>query len=392
MNFVQNKNLDIKRIQEAIVLFAVACITISYFGGYYLIITTIGHHSRMLRQITVALLFFKVATTRYTKKEFLWVMILSGLAMINYHYSGSTRAIYNALMLCALKDVDLKKVFKVSLVSLTLIVSLLAILSLAGVTGTVSVTQNFGRGGIHSNFSEDETRFYMGYIHPNTWAHAVFMGFLLVVAAFYEKIDWKGITLLALANYALYRLAVSRTCFLCGIVLVILLLWAKYAQVVFDFILIRIGVLLGVSSLWCIIFTVNADLKNSWEWEVIDWKVFTGRISQAQLYFQEFGLSLFGRRIPDQLESGHVLDMGYMRMLLENGVIIFGIMFLGTMALLVYAFIKKRNDIVIATICICMYGIYENQAIAQIPANLIIYYCSYLLYEKGATNRCQRKE
>ena len=57
MDFLQNKNLDFKKIQEAAVLFAVACLTISYFGGYYLIITTIGHHSTLLREMAVVLLF-----------------------------------------------------------------------------------------------------------------------------------------------------------------------------------------------------------------------------------------------------------------------------------------------------------------------------------------------
>ena len=61
-------NMHIAR-WEAVVLFAVACLTISYFGGYYLIITTIGHHSTLLREMAVVLLFLKILTTRYNKKE-----------------------------------------------------------------------------------------------------------------------------------------------------------------------------------------------------------------------------------------------------------------------------------------------------------------------------------
>ena len=53
----KSNNLDFKKIQEAVVLFAIACLTVSYFGGYYLIITTIGHHSRLLQEIAVVLLF-----------------------------------------------------------------------------------------------------------------------------------------------------------------------------------------------------------------------------------------------------------------------------------------------------------------------------------------------
>lgn len=382
MNFLQNKNLDFKKIQEAIVLFAVACLTISYFGGYYLWITTIGHHSTLLRETAVVLLFLKVLTTRYNKKEFAVVAALLTLAFVNYKVSGNTRALYNFLMLCALKDVDLKKVFKVALASVIFIVTLMAVLALTGVTGTVSVTENFGRGSADSQFSEVETRYYMGYIHPNTWAQAMFAMLTLIVAVFYEKIDWKGILLIALINYAVYRLAVSRTCFLSGLTLVILLIWDKYAKKIFDFIVIRAGILVGVSALWAIIFTVNVDISNSLNWQIIDWRLFTGRIKQAQAYYDIFGLSMFGEKIPDILENGYILDMGYMRMLLENGVIIFGLMYLGMMALLICAMKNKRNDIIIITIAICLYGIYENQAIAQIPANLFMYYIATMIYKK----------
>lgn len=389
MNFLQSKNLDFKKIQETIVLFAVACLTIFYFGGYYLVITTIGHHSRLLSEIAIALLLLKVITTRYSKKEFCAVIGLLLLAFINYKISGNTRALYNFLMLCALKDVELKKVFKTALASLVFIVTLMAVLALTGVTGIVSVTQDFGRASAEAQFSEIETRYYMGYIHPNTWAQAMFAVLTLIVAVFYDRMNWKGILLIGLLNYGVYRLAVSRTCFLAGLALVILLIWAKYAEKIFEFIIIRLGVLVSVTALWAIIFSVRIDLMSHWKWQWIDWKLFTGRIKQAQEYYQLFGISPLGMKIPDTLENGYVLDMGYMRMLLENGVIIFVLMYLAVIALLIFAFIKKRNDIVILTICICLYGIYENQAIAQVPANLMVYYCAHLLFGKGETV-CQR--
>ena len=382
VNFLQNRNLDFKKIQEAIVLFAVACLTISYFGGYYLWITTIGHHSTLLREMAVVLLFFKVLTTRYNKKEFAVVAGLLLLAFLNYRASGNTRALYNFLMLCALKDVDLKKLFKVALASVVFIVALMGILALTGVTGIVSVTEDFGRANITSEFSKVETRYYMGYIHPNTWAQAMFAMMTLIVAVFYEKMDWKGIVFLALINYAVYRLAVSRTCFIAGIAMIILLIWAKYGEKIFEFVIIRMGIVAGVSALWAIIFTVKADVENNLKWEIIDWRLFTGRIKQAQAYYQTFGLSLFGKHIPDQLDNGYILDMGYMRMLLENGVIIFGLMYVIVMILLIHAFKKKRNDIVILIIAICLYGIYENQAIAQLPASLYLYYAAALMFQK----------
>ena len=124
------------------------------------------------------------------------------------------------------------------------------------------------------------------------------------------------------------------------------------------------------------------DIEASLAWTIIDWKIFTGRLAQAQAFLQQCGLSVFGVHVPDILENGYVLDMGYMRMLLENGVIIFVLMYVMMITVLLYAFKKQRNDIVIVVVCICLYGIYENLAIAQIPANLAFYYVSDLMFKK----------
>ena len=382
MNLMQNKNVDFKRIQEAIVLFAVACLTISYFGGYYLLITTIGHHSRLLRQIAVALLFCKVATTRYSKKEFVWVALLLILALTNYQYSGNTRAIYNALMVCSLKDVDLKKVLKVSFYSIVFIILLLGALAVFGITGIVSVTENFGRGDMSSDFSAAETRFYMGYIHPNTWAHAMFTAMLLGVVAFWEKIDWKGILVLALVNYLAYELAASRTSFICGCLLCLSVFGAKYISKLWETWVTKIAIFASVVAAWAIIFTARVDFEDNLRWELIDWKLFTGRIVQAKAYLESCGLSMFGRSIPDQLDNGYILDMGYMRMLLENGIVIYVLMFVVAVGILIYALRQKNNDIVIVIACISLYGIYENLAISQIPSNLVLYFAAIGLFGK----------
>lgn len=389
MNAINKFFTIFEKIQEVIVLFAVACLTIHYFGGYYLIITTIGDHSRLLAEIAITLLFFKIVTTRYSVREFLCVVLLLLLAVTNYKYSGNTRAIYNALMLCSLKNVDLKKVFRVSFVSIIFIIGLLAALALSGVTGTVSITEDFGRGVGEAKI---ETRYTMGFIHPNTWAQAVFCAMLLGVVAFWEKVDWKGILLLAVINYGVYRLAISRTSFLCGIALIILVFLGKYAKRFYDFWIVRIGIVGGVTAIWSIILISKVNITDSLKWAMIDGKFFTGRLTQAKYYFDTLGWSYFGVKVPSQMENGGVLDMGYMRMLLENGVIIFGLMFAATIALLIYAFIYKRNDIIVTVLCICLYGIYENKAISQVPANLIIYYMALMMYHKKKVKKKKKSK
>lgn len=381
MEFLKAKHLEWKKIQEAMVLAAIACLTISYFGGYYLIITTIGHHSTLLRKMAVVLLFFKVLTTRYTKKEFGFVAVLLSLAFVNYKVSGNTRAIYNFLTICALKDVELKKVFRVSLVSLVFIVVLMGVLALTGVTGTVSITDYFGRMDPETGYAKLETRYCMGYIHPNSWAQAIFAIMTLIVAGFYEKLDWKCVIFLVILNCVVYCLSISRTGLLGGLILLLLLVFAKYGKKIFDFLIVKIGLLTSVIMLWGSVCIGKLDLSMEWI-QILDQKVFTRRLAMAQLFYKIFGISPFGENIPSQLEYGHVLDMGYMRMLLENGTLIYILFFLAVIILMVDAFRNQRKEIVILAISICLYGLYENEAIAQVPANLMIYYMAELVFRK----------
>lgn len=380
MEFLKTKHLEWKKIQEAVVLAAIACLTISYFGGYYLIITTIGHHSTLLRKMAVVLLFFKVLTTRYTKKEFGFVAVLLSLAFVNYKVSGNTRALYNFLTICALKDVELKKVFRVSLVSLAFIVVLMGVLALTGVTGTVSITDYFGRMDPETGYGKLETRYCMGYIHPNSWAQAIFAIMTLIVAGFYEKLDWKGVAILFVFNYAVYRLSISRTCFFAGTLLLLLFLIAKYVKKLYEWRIVQIGALVGTAALWASVLIGQVEFIG--EKLSFDMRFFTGRLNMAKHYFDHFGVSTFGDSIPNELDDVYVLDMGYMRMFLENGVVIYGILFLGGIFLLSYAFRKKRYEVAMLVISICLYGLYENEAIAQAPANLMIYYMAELLFRK----------
>lgn len=384
---------DIKKMQEALVLAAIACLTFSYFGGYYLIITTIGHHSTLLRKMAVVLLFLKVLTTRYTKREFGFVAVLLSLAFANYKVSGNTRALYNFLTICALKDVELKKVFRVSLGSLVTIVLLMGILAVTGVTGTLSITDYFGRIDPETGYGKLETRYCMGYIHPNSWAQAIFGILVLSIAGFYEKLDWKGVIFFGIVNYTVYLYSISRTCFLGGMILLCLFLLMKYVRKLFDLLIVRIGFAAGTAALWGSVFALRIEAVTPIiaKW---DMKFFTGRLSMAKHFVDRWGISAFGRGIPDELDGGYVLDMGYTRMLLENGLVIYLLLFFSALFLLFYAFRRKRYEVVILMISIFIYGLYENEAIAQVPANLVIYYLGEWLFnrDKNHQDTCLKNE
>ena len=100
--------------------------------------------------------------------------------------------------------------------------------------------------------------------------------------------------------------------------------------------------------------------------------------------------TVWGARIADSLENGHVLDFGYIRFFLENGVVIYGLMILATFLLGSYAVNKNRNEILVMIASITLYGIYENVAMRMTPANMMMVFFALMFYESDFFQRDQR--
>lgn len=360
------------KILEVITLMAIVCLALSEFGGYYLIITTIGRHSRLLRKIAFGLFLTKITFTRYTKKEFIAILALSLLGYLNYKYSGNTEFLLSMSMVLSLKNVELKKVFKACFFSAMAMVILLGVLSVLKIAGQLEITQGFGRGGI-------ETRYCFGYYHPNQWAHVVFSILLFGTLAFWEHLDWKGALLIAGVNLLSYALAASRTAMLCGFVLVFFILFYKYGGSIAKN--NKINYLLGLSCalVWPIAVYLITSMRYRF-YEKTDF-LFTGRLWMGKEYMQKYTPTVFGLSIPDRLETGAVLDFGYIRFLLEKGTLIYCLMILATVALTVYAVKNKKYHVMTGMVCITLYGIYENIAMSKTPANVVMIFFSVLLFK-----------
>lgn len=366
---------------EWLVLAAAACLTVSYFGGYFLIITTIGAHSRLLDKIAFALLLCKVLGTRYNMKEFLILFGLSFLAYVTYRASGNIGMIWNILMIFSLKNVDLKKLFRVSLFSLIFAAAVVAVCSLQGLGGPVKIVQDYGRGGV-------ETRYCFGFIHPNQWAHAMFMIILLSVLGFWEKMDWKLLLFLAAVNGIVYWYSVSRTGLLAGMVLLFLAFLFRYAKKMMHTFWMKLLLLAGVIAAWIFPLAAMADHAAGRFLTAVGDRFLTGRLELSKAYFDHYGTSLWGEKIEDVLVAqGYgdvVLDVGPLRFLLENGWIWFCLLFCAMCLAFWYMMRKNKDEAVIAMLCISLYGLNEYIAMGRVPANVAVYFIALWFWESCA--------
>ena len=368
-----NKQLFLK-ILEVLALTAVVCLTISEFGGYYLIITTIGKHSRLLRKIALLLFGVKVILTRYNKRESVLVLLMSLLGYLNYSNSGNIEMLMSIAMILSLKNIPLKKVFYVCFCTILGMVILLGTLSIAGITGVLKETMNYGRGAM-------ETRYYFGFYHPNQWAHAIFMLLAFWCVTFWERIDWKALLVMTSINFAVYKLAASRTAVICGIVLLFMTLAYKYAPKLMGNKKVNYVIAVSGTIVWAFsVFLVSNAAGDLWQ--KFD-RIFNGRLRMGKEYLLSYSPTIWGERIADQLENGYVLDFGYLRFLLENGILIYILMILAILLLCVCAIKKEKYEILVMVASISLYGIYENIAMAMTPENIIMLFFAMLCFDQN---------
>ena len=99
-------------------------------------------------RVTFLLFFVKVCLTKYSFKEYLVIIFLLLIGVISYFTTGRNELIRIIMFIAACKDVDmtkcLKMVFWITLAGCICIV----MLSLLGIVGTISLTQDYGRGNI----------------------------------------------------------------------------------------------------------------------------------------------------------------------------------------------------------------------------------------------------
>ena len=367
---------DYKKCMEILFLLAIAFLTFSYFGGYYLIISTIGKYSKLLERTAYVICICKVLGTRYRKKEFFLLLGMGLLAIVTYRISGNKSMIYNVLVITGLKNVDFNKMLKVSMFSLLFTIVLVGICSVLGYGGPVEITQMYGREGI-------ETRYCFGFIHPNQWAHAMFMLLLFCVMAYWDKLDWKKILLLFLGNCVIYKFSISKTSFLAGGILLLLAFLYCYLSTIMRSRIVKVLEIAGIAIVWWIPIVAVQNWEISWKIIELFNKIFTGRLLIAKKFYGHYKSYIWGVKLADKHPmTGEELDMGYMRFLLENGWVWYCLLAAATLILVIYSLKKQQEYVVVAIVCILLYAFSEAISFSQVPANIIFYYIGYFIFRR----------
>lgn len=333
----------------------------------------------MLFRFTFVLFALKVMLSKYTKKEWIWLMLLGLIALVSYRYSGRNEMLRLVVMCAAMKDVEAKKVFRYALWFTAVGCLSLVFLAVCGIFGSVTLTTIYRK--------TEETRYVLGLGHPNQ-LHGVFWAIVtFFMYCYYDKMKWLPLVIIQLANTGLFLLTDSKGGFLAVTVAVIGIAVMIYAKKLRDMKWIYITVIAGIVLLALMSLAVAYYGKLFFDYggwkhapyfrkiNNFDQKFFTGRMFESYAHeattIRDF--KLFSK--PDNVSY---MDMGFYKLFYWYGYIPGAIYVFVNCLLVWYSFKKKNYALLVFVTDWAMYNFLEAHEITEYLA------CNYLYFLFGA--------
>ena len=325
--------------------------------------------------------FVKLIFQNYTNKQLI-ITIISGI--ISFWVSIITHefiALYVFLVIFASKNIDIKKIIKISFCSITVLLSIHVIKYI--IDGFISEIPI-----IYRNTGEPRYTFYM--YHPNIVA-----GLILWLVSQYAYLKYDNLKIRHLIAFlaifiGTYLLTLSRTTLIASIALIVLLVLSKniklskiityFSKIIF---IVAIVFTIGISY----IYRWN---KDSFILQKIE-TALSGRVSLLSIAIDEYGVSLFPRDL--DLTKEVKWDFGgtaelYLDSIYSRSYIKYGLLYL---IWLIYLFTnlnsknEKKNAIFI--ILFAIIGITERYIMYPVIGFPLLFFGDYLWSEKKKNKR-----
>lgn len=331
---------------------------------------------------TLVICFFvKLIFQNYTNKQLI-ITIISGI--ISFWVSIITHefiALYVFLVIFASKNIDIKKIIKISFCCITVLLSIHVIKYI--IDGFISEIPI-----IYRNTGEPRYTFYM--YHPNIVA-----GLILWLVSQYAYLKYDNLKIRHLIAFlaifiVTYLLTLSRTTLIASIALIVLLVLSKniklskiityFSKIIF---IVAIVFTIGISY----IYRWN---KDSFILQKIE-TALSGRVSLLSIAIDEYGVSLFPRDL--DLTKEVKWDFGgtaelYLDSIYSRSYIKYGLLYL---IWLIYLFTnlnsknEKKNAIFI--ILFAIIGITERYIMYPVIGFPLLFFGDYLWSEKKKNKR-----
>lgn len=263
-----------------------------------------------LFRVTFLLFAVKVLCSRFSCREWLWLLFFGVLAGICYLCSDRDEAVRLVVFCAAFRDVDVKKALKLAFFVTLSGCLVLVFLAAAGIFGNMYIIDDGDRG----------LRYTFGLGHPNACYCLFWALSTLGICLWHEKMKAWHYGLIALAGILLFLLTRSRTGFLFlvfTLALSLLLAYQKKAREA------KLLYALGIAAVFaCVLLSVWIAYYEPYQgpfYTYID-RFITGRITSMNTLEGGGGMlrnwSLFSR--PENIKY---FDLGYVRLFYWYGII-----------------------------------------------------------------------
>lgn len=344
--------------------------------------TFINPYEGRLFRVTFLLFGTALLMTHYSKKEWLTIVLFGILGTVSYLVTGRNEILRIVVFLAACKDMNMKQVMK-TLFWVTLAGCLvIATASLIGIFGEISVTQTYEAAGT------PDTRFTLGFGHPNTLYCMVWVLMLLGMYVYPEKMKWYTYLCLAAGCLGMFFLTKTATGILIALFSLVLAAMFQYLPKMKESKVIQGLSLAGYA--FCIIVSVlgaaNANRVLNYNWGLdtsrkaqfyvyLD-KILTGRLlTLASTEISDGTLQTW--RIFAKPDTTYYFDLGWVRLFYWYGIIPAVIFILVLLYLLYFCFKKKDDMAVVMILSITIYTVVEAHFVSVYIAR------NYLLFLLG---------
>lgn len=331
-----------------------------------------------LFRLTFLLFCIKIALTKYSAREWLAILLIGSILFISYLVNERDEAVRVAALIAACKGMDIKKVMKV--VFWTTLAGCLAliILSVAGIYGAVSVTADYGRGGM-------ETRYTLGMGHPNALHCMLWLVVVLAVYCYADVLKWYSYAAFLAMDFVLYAFTNSKTGVIVWALFVVAAFAMRYSKTCrYN----KAAYLLGSAIvLGCIVFAMmGSHIENTYDtpdslMHRLD-KLLNGRYQSC--YAVE-AARLENWKVFASPENTEYFDAGFVRLFYWYGIIP-GILYIGMNAYLLYQSYKEKDDVLLVMIVsFSVYNLMEAHFISvYLLRNYLLVLMGYYWYQPFA--------
>lgn len=283
----------------------------------------------------------------YKAKELLMIGSALILGVLASRAADDMRVLWFALVLCASKGIDFNKAVQLSFKTMLSCCIVFVSMFMLGLSQETLVDSS--RGVRHS----------FGLGHPNMFAAYYTLLIAQYIYLKFDKIRIGKIILLAIGSVMVFSISKGITGLITSVATITIICILKYfpfKKMNAKFVAIVLMITIALITIIPIIYSNRFALLDT---------MMTGRLHQANFYYKKYGISLFGNNVNADLNSPYtdnILDIGYTKMLLNNGLIYYIVVVGGYMLTMFKACRDNRRDLISILGCFMLYMCTENVA------------------------------